>query len=71
MSAVTNDGKFPPLTSDYILAFQFSNWYLPFTRVFPKSTIIGPLGKEFKRYLEFDSVLVPEGSHEDVFVKTY
>ncbi|KAI6119972.1 D123-domain-containing protein [Pisolithus croceorrhizus] len=69
MSIVNDDGKFPCLTPDYILAFQFSNWYPSFTRVSPKSTIIRPLGEDFKHYLESDSIFVPEGS-EDVVVES-
>ncbi|KIK16468.1 hypothetical protein PISMIDRAFT_113294 [Pisolithus microcarpus 441] len=44
------------LTSDYILAFQFSNWYPSSTRVSPESTIIRPPG----------NIFVPDGSG-DVF----
>ncbi|KAI6116639.1 hypothetical protein EDD16DRAFT_1592119 [Pisolithus croceorrhizus] len=62
MSTVNDDGKVPSLTPDYTLAFQFSDWYPSFTRVSPKSTIISPLGEDFKRYLEHHSVFVPEGS---------
>ncbi|KAI6151618.1 D123-domain-containing protein [Pisolithus tinctorius] len=69
MSVVNNDGIFPLLTPDYILAFQFSNWYPSFARVSPKSAIIRPLGKDFKHYLESDSIFVPEGS-EDVAVES-
>ncbi|KAI6037698.1 D123-domain-containing protein [Pisolithus marmoratus] len=69
MSTVHNNGIFPTLTPSYILAFQFSNWYPSFTRVSPKSTIIRPLGKDFKDYLESDSIFVPEGS-EDVIVES-
>ncbi|KAI6003538.1 D123-domain-containing protein [Pisolithus orientalis] len=69
MSVVNNDDIFPPLTPDYILAFQFSNWYPSFIRASPKSTIIRPLGKDFKHYLESDSIFVPDGS-EDVVVES-
>ncbi|KAI5991804.1 D123-domain-containing protein [Pisolithus albus] len=68
MTTVDNEGIFPSLTPDYILAFQFSNWYPSFARVSPKSTIIRPLGKDFKHHLESDSIFVPEGS-EDVFAE--
>ncbi|KAI6033796.1 D123-domain-containing protein [Pisolithus microcarpus] len=69
MSIVNDEGKFPSLSPEYILAFQFSNWYPSFTRVSPKSTVIRPLGNDFKRYLESDSIFVPEGS-EDVAVES-
>lgn len=62
-----SDGEFPLLTPDYILAFQFSSWYPLFARFSPRSTIVRPLGKDFKDYLDSDGVFVPEGS-EDVFV---
>ncbi|KAL4070056.1 D123-domain-containing protein [Scleroderma yunnanense] len=62
------DGTFPLLSPDYILAFQFSNWYPLFARFSPKSTIIRPLGKDFKDYLDSDGVFVPEGS-EDIDVE--
>ncbi|KAI6100844.1 D123-domain-containing protein [Pisolithus croceorrhizus] len=60
----------PSLTPGYILALQFSNWYPSFTRVSPRSAAISPLGEDFKRYLESDSVFVPEGSEGVAFEST-
>lgn len=56
------DGEFPLLSPDYILAFQFSNWYPSFATFSPRSTIVRPLGKGFTDYLDSDGVFVPEGS---------
>lgn len=61
---------FPPLTTSYILSFQFSSWYPKFASKTLKSTIVSPLGDEFKDYLEQDGVMVPEGA-DDVCVPCF
>ncbi|KAG2065571.1 D123-domain-containing protein [Suillus decipiens] len=53
---------FPVQTPDYILSFQFSSWYLIFSSISIKSTIIRPLDQAFKEYLDSDGIFVPEGS---------
>jgi hypothetical protein len=58
---------FPEFTPSYLLAFQFSSWYPTFAETSIKSTIVRPLSKEFREYLESDGVVVPDGS-EDLFV---
>lgn len=63
----SGENEFPLLHPDYILAFQFSKWYPLFARFSPKSTIIRPLEKGFRDYLDSDGVFVPQGS-EDAFV---
>ncbi|KAG5642675.1 hypothetical protein DXG03_002359 [Asterophora parasitica] len=65
MSSPQSPPLFPTQTSSYILSFQFSSWYPPFSDHSIKSTIIRPLSQEFCDYLDADSVFVPEGS-EDV-----
>ncbi|TFK52520.1 cytoplasmic protein [Heliocybe sulcata] len=60
---------FPPLTRDNVLAFQFSSWYPKFRQISIKSTVIRPLSKEFREYLDADGVFLPEGS-EDQYVLT-
>lgn len=66
-TAISTPTLFPPITSDYILSFQFSSWYPKFQRSSIRSKIIHPLSHEFQEYLDSDGVMVPEGS-EDVFV---
>ncbi|KAJ7601078.1 D123-domain-containing protein [Mycena floridula] len=56
---------FPPQTRSYILAFQFGSWYPKFSSISIKSKTITPLSKQFRDYLDADSIFVPEGS-EDV-----
>ncbi|KAE9404018.1 D123-domain-containing protein [Gymnopus androsaceus JB14] len=53
---------FPPLSSSYILSFQFSSWYPIFRTSSIKSTIIRPLSQKFLDYLNADRVFVPKGS---------
>ncbi|TFK28008.1 cytoplasmic protein [Coprinopsis marcescibilis] len=55
---------FPEQTPSYILSFQFSSWYPKFSDVSIKSTIIKPLSDVFRKYLESESVFVPEGSDD-------
>ncbi|KAF5315292.1 hypothetical protein D9619_007381 [Psilocybe cf. subviscida] len=64
MAANSDDALFPPLTRDYILAFQFSSWHPTFAAHSIKSTIIRPLSREFREYLDADGVFVPEGSED-------
>lgn len=66
-TAVTRPALFPVLTSESLLAFQFSSWYPRFSSLSIKSTIIRPLSQEFLEYLDSDGVFVPEGA-EDVSV---
>jgi hypothetical protein len=57
---------FPPLTHDYILAFQFSSWFRRFSpSVTIRSIIIRPLPNDFKEYLDADGVFVPTGADSD------
>ncbi|KAJ3537029.1 hypothetical protein NM688_g6748 [Phlebia brevispora] len=64
-SAVSEPTLFPSLTSEGLLAFQFSSWYPRFSSLSIKSTVIRPLSKEFYNYLNSEGVFLPEGS-EDV-----
>jgi len=60
---------FPQTTVKSILTFQFSSWYPTFAKHSIRSTVIRPLSKEFREYLDADGVFVPEGS-EDALVCT-
>ncbi|KAH8108660.1 D123-domain-containing protein [Phellopilus nigrolimitatus] len=53
---------FPSLSGEDVLAFQFSTWYPQFKHISMKSTIIRPLGEDFKNYLLSDGVRIPDGS---------
>lgn len=66
--STSSNALFPPLSHSDILAFQFSAWYPTFSGLSIKSTVIRPLGADFRDYLDADSVFVPKGS-EDVFVR--
>src|ERR1700733_9642895 len=57
----------PEQTPEYLLSFQFSQWYPKFTRQTIKSSIIRPLDPDFCEYLRADGIFVPQGS-EDMFV---
>ncbi|ESK94971.1 cell division cycle protein 123-like protein [Moniliophthora roreri MCA 2997] len=50
----------------YILDFQFSSWYPKFRDVSIKSTIIKPLSKDFRDYLNADGIFVPKGSEDEL-----
>jgi D123 len=58
---------FPEQTPEYLLSFQFSQWYPKFTRQTIKSSIIRPLDPDFCEYLRADGIFVPQGS-EDMYV---
>ncbi|PFH53960.1 hypothetical protein AMATHDRAFT_136028 [Amanita thiersii Skay4041] len=55
---------FPAIDPAYILSFQFSSWYPLFANQSIKSTIIQPLSRDFKDYLDSDGVYIPEGSED-------
>jgi hypothetical protein len=62
---------FPPLLPEHVLAFQFSSWYPAFSDLTIKSKIIRPLPAEFHKYLNEDSVFVPEGSENLSVTRQY
>ncbi|EKM51888.1 uncharacterized protein PHACADRAFT_262285 [Phanerochaete carnosa HHB-10118-sp] len=66
-SVISPPTIFPSVTSDHLLAFQFSSWYPRFAAQSIKSTIIRPLNEEFLEYLNADGVFMPEGA-EDMLV---
>ncbi|KAL5501449.1 hypothetical protein ACEPAH_8709 [Sanghuangporus vaninii] len=52
----------PPLSRDDVLAFQFSSWYPRYKHASIKSSIIRPLGEDFRRYMLADGVRIPDGA---------
>jgi hypothetical protein len=67
MTNCTMHNLFPPITTEALLAFQFSSWYPRFSHITIKSTTIKPLSDSFTEYLLSDGVFVPIGS-ENVLV---
>lgn len=55
---------FPALSSEAVLAFQFSSWYPAFAHITIKSTVVRPLSVDFFAYLNADGVFIPEGSED-------
>jgi len=53
---------FPPMSREQMLEFQCSSWYPKFAGVAIQSTIIRPLGDDFKDYMNADGVYIPQGS---------
>ncbi|OCB87743.1 hypothetical protein A7U60_g5065 [Sanghuangporus baumii] len=52
----------PRLSRNDVLAFQFSSWYPRFEHASIKSSIIRPLGEDFRRYMLADGVRIPDGA---------
>ncbi|GAA95054.1 uncharacterized protein L969DRAFT_95970 [Mixia osmundae IAM 14324] len=59
--AGTAQPGFPRLTRADVLQCQFSAWYPDFRRLSPKATVVR-LPEDFRRWLESDGLILPEGS---------
>ncbi|KAG8920593.1 hypothetical protein FRC00_009782, partial [Tulasnella sp. 408] len=57
---------FPPLTKATVLAFQTSSWLDLFSSITIKTSVIRPLPRDFREYLESDGITIPEGSEDAV-----
>ncbi|KAJ1309985.1 hypothetical protein OPQ81_006743 [Rhizoctonia solani] len=55
---------FPPLHRRDVLACQTSDWYSTFQRKTIRTTIITELDEDFRRYLESDGLIIPEGADD-------
>lgn len=70
-SCVATPTLFPPLSHSTILAFQFSSWHPKFSKFSIKSTIIRPLGSDFREWIESDGVFIPEDPEESSVVSLF
>ena len=54
--------QFPPLTKAHVDNCQFSAWQKQYSKLYPKSRVLGPLPTEFVDYLLADGISLPKSA---------